>query len=356
MNLKRIRTLIKNEVLHGPKDVVLIMSIVMPVLLALFFNLAFGNIFSDRAVLGIYDEGESDLTALLDESSSINLKTYGSESSLIEAATNGSIDMGIVLPADFDNTVLSGAADIQAYTWGESLSKHRVIIATILSDAIHDLSGATLPVTIETVALGATADTSWNDRLLPLVILTALFFGGMMIPASSLINEKNRHTLEALNITPATIGEIFTAKGTVGAILALLMGVLTLAISGQLHASYLSIVLVMGFGAVMAAEFGLIAGAYIKDMNTLFAFWKFGGLLLFGPAIVYIFPQMPQWIGYIFPTFYVIKPVIDLSINGLGFSSIILELVILIAIVILFVIIIRRIVGKLSNQALRLNG
>jgi len=177
-----------------------------------------------------------------------------------------------------------------------------------------------------------------------------------MIPASSLINEKNRHTLEALNITPATIGEIFTAKGTVGAILALLMGVLTLVISGQLHASYLSIVLVMGFGAVMAAEFGLIAGAYIKDMNTLFAFWKFGGLLLFGPAIVYIFPQMPQWIGYIFPTFYVIKPVIDLSINGLGFSSIILELVILIAIVILFVIIIRRIVGKLSNQALRLNG
>jgi ABC-2 type transport system permease protein len=355
MKLTRIRTLVRNEVFHGPKDLVLVMSVVMPVLLALFFNLAFGNIFSDRAVLGIYDEGESGLVALLDESNSINVKNYESESALIEAATNGSIDMGMVLAANMDDLILSGNADIKAYTWGESLSKHRVIIATALSDAIHELSGAILPVNIETVALGDVSDTSWNDRLLPLVVLVALFFGGMMIPASSLINEKNKHTLEAINITPATIGEIFTAKGTVGAILAVFMGVLTLAISGQFHSSFLSLILVMFLGALMAAQLGLIAGAYIKDMNTLFALWKFGGLLLMGPAIIYMFPQIPQWIGYIFPTYYVIKPVVDLSINGLGLSSIIPELVILIAIVAVIMIIVNRIVVKLSTQALRLS-
>jgi ABC-2 type transport system permease protein len=133
------------------------------------------------------------------------------------------------------------------------------------------------------------------------------------------------------------------------------MGVLTLVISGQFHASYLSLILVMGLGAIMAAELGLIAGAYIKDMNTLFALWKFGGLLLFGPAVVYMFPQIPQWIGYIFPTYYVIKPVVDLSINGLGLNSIVLELVILIAIVAVIMILVNRIVVKLSTQALRLN-
>jgi ABC-2 type transport system permease protein len=188
-----------------------------------------------------------------------------------------------------------------------------------------------------------------------MVVLTAIFFGGMMLPAASLINEKNKHTLEALSVSPATVGEIFTAKGTIGAILALVMGALTLAISGQLHSSFLSLILVMGLGSVMAAQLGLIAGAYIRDMNTLFALWKFGGLLLFGPAVVYMFPQIPQWIGYIFPTFYVIKPVVDLTINGLGFESIIFELVILIAIVAAIMIIINRIVVKLSSQALRLN-
>jgi len=131
---------------------------------------------------------------------------------------------------------------------------------------------------------------------------------------------------------------------------------LTLVISGSSGSSFLSLLLVMGLGAIMAAEFGLLAGAFIKDMNTLFAFWKFGGLLLFGPAIVFMFPQIPQWIGYIFPTFYVIKPVVDLSVNGLGFSSIVLYLAILIVIVILMALVVRSVVNRLSTQALRLNG
>jgi ABC-2 type transport system permease protein len=69
-----------------------------------------------------------------------------------------------------------------------------------------------------------------------------------------------------------------------------------------------------------------------------------------------MFPQMPQWIGYIFPTFYVIKPVIDLSVNGLGLGSIITNLTILVIIVIVFALVVSRIVSRLSTRALRLNG
>ncbi len=91
-------------------------------------------------------------------------------------------------------------------------------------------------------------------------------------------------------------------------------------------------------------------------MNSLFALWKFGGLILFGPAIVFMFPQIPTWVGYIFPTFYVVKPVVDLSVNNLGFSSIVFNLVILIIIVIIMALAVRAIVNRLSTQALRLNG
>jgi ABC-2 type transport system permease protein len=91
-------------------------------------------------------------------------------------------------------------------------------------------------------------------------------------------------------------------------------------------------------------------------MNTLFAFWKFGGLLLFGPAIVYMFPQIPQWIGYLFPTYYVIKPVMDLSILGLGFGAVVPNLVILSGIVILAALGVSLVVNRLSSRALRLNG
>lgn len=355
MSLKGIWTLIKTEVFHGPKDVVLIMAVVMPILLALFVNLAFGDIFTDRAKLGIYDEGNSPLTAKLDSAGSMSVKTYRNEADLRAAVANGALDMGIVLPNDFDTKVASGTIKLKAYVWGESLARSHAAIPLALDDAVREMIGASLPVNIKSVPLGDASSLPWNDRLLPLTVLMAAFFGGMMLPASSLIHEKQGRTLEALNVTPTTIGDIFIAKGVIGAILATIMGVLTLAISTSFGSSPLALVVVLALGAVLAAEIGLLAGAFIKDMNTLFAFWKFGGLLLFGPAVVYMFPKIPSWVGYIFPTFYVIKPVTDLSVLGLGFGSVTLYVGILVAIVIVMGLAVLNIVKRLSTQALRLN-
>jgi ABC-2 type transport system permease protein len=206
------------------------------------------------------------------------------------------------------------------------------------------------------VPLGDASSLPWSDRLLPLTVLMAVFFGGMMLPASSLINEKQRRTLEALNVTPATIGDIFTAKGVIGAVLATVMGIITLAISSSFSGSPLALVLVLGLGAVLAVEIGLVAGAFIRDMNTLFALWKFGGILLFGPAVVFMFPQIPSWVGYIFPTYYVIRPVVDLSVSGLGFGAVLLYVGILVAIIIIMALALVNIVNRLSTQALRLGA
>jgi ABC-2 type transport system permease protein len=355
MSLKRIWTLIKTEVFHGPKDVVLVMAVAIPILLALFVNLAFGDIFTDRARVGIYDAGSSPLTARLVSAGSMSVKTYRNEADLRAAAANGAMDMGIVLPADFDAALAGGTVRLKAYTWGESLAKNREVISLALNDAVREMTGAALPANIESVPLGDKSSLPWSDRLLPLTVLMAVFFGGMMLPASSLIHEKQRRTLEALNVTPATISDIFTAKGVIGAVLATIMGVLTLAISTSFGNSPVAMVVLLGLGAIMAAEMGLLAGALIKDMNTLFAFWKFGGLLLFGPAVVYMFPQIPSWVGYIFPTFYVIKPVTDLSVLGVGFGSVALYAGILVAIILVMGLVVMNIVKRLSTQALRLN-
>jgi ABC-2 type transport system permease protein len=355
MNVKRIVMLVKNEILHGSKDAVLVMAVVMPILLALFVNLAFGNIFTDRAKLGIYDAGNSQLSTRLGSVESISTKIYKSETDLKAAAASGAIDIGIMLPNNFDATLTTGTVKLKAYVWGESLSKNRTIIPVVLADSIREITGAELPVNIETIALGDESSVPWSDRLLPVTVLMAIFFGGMMIPASSLIKEKQRRTLEALNVTPATVTDIFTAKGIIGAVLAIIMGILTLAISTSFGASPVLLVIVLGMGAIMAAEIGLLVGAYVRDMNTLFAFWKFGGILLFGPAIIFMFPQIPSWIGYIFPTYYVIRPVMDISVSGLGFGSVSLYVGILIAIIVIMAMVVMSIVRRLSTQALRLN-
>jgi ABC-2 type transport system permease protein len=356
MNLKRIWTLVKTEILHGPKDVVVVMAVVLPVLLAFFVNLAFGNIFTDRAKLGVYDAGNSPLTIKLESSESMTVKIYQNEDDLKAAAANGAVDMGIVLPSDFDTRLAQGTVEIKAYVWGESLAKNRTVIPLALSDAIREETGSELPVNITTEPLGDESNLPWSDRLLPLTVLIAVFFGGMMLPASSLIHEKQRRTLEALNVTPTTVGDIFASKGIIGAVLAIIMGVITLAIGKSFGGSPLALVLALALGAVLAAEIGLLVGAFIRDMNTLFALWKFGGLLLFGPAFIFMFPQIPSWIGYIFPTYYVIRPVTDLAVLGVSFISVSLYIGILIAIVVVTGMVVMNVVRRLSTQALKLNG
>jgi ABC-2 type transport system permease protein len=356
VSLKRVWTLVKTEIFHGPKDVVLVMAVVVPILLALFVSLAFGDIFTDRAKLGIYDEGSSSITPLLESAAEMSVSIYQNEAALRSAAANGSIDVGIVFPADFDLKLTNNTVNLRAYVWGESLAKNRSIIPLAVTNALRELIGSELLVNIESVPLGDKSSLPWSDRLLPLTILVAVFFGGMMIPASSLIHEKQRRTLEALNVTPATIGDIFTAKGIIGAILAIIMAVITLAISTSFGNSPLALVGVLILGAILAAEIGLLVGAFINDMNTLFAFWKFGGLLLFGPAFIFMFPQIPSWIGYIFPTYYVIRPVTDLTVQGAGFASVALYVWILVAIVIIMGVAVMKIVRRLSTQALKING
>ena len=151
---------------------------------------------------------------------------------------------------------------------------------------------------------------------LPLIVLMAVFVGGLFLPATSVINEKEKKTLGALLITPTTIGDVFLAKGLLGIILSLFMGLVILVLNQAFGAEPLLLLLVLALGAIMASELGILFGAVIKNITTMFAIWKFGGILLFGPALVYMFPQIPEWVGRIFPTYYLIQPIIEISQRG----------------------------------------
>lgn len=355
MSIKHIITLFNREVIHGPKDVTFIMVVVTPILISLFISLAFGNIFSEKPKLGLTDLGNSQLVSLLKDNNTLLIKEYPDEAALKEAATSGAVDMGLVLPADFDTTLLqTNTLKSSAYVWGESLAKNRMIIPAVLADTARQITGAEVPVEINSISLGDEQNVPWSDRLFPFVVLMAMFFSGLMLPASSLIDEKQKRTLEAVNITPATLGEIFTAKGAIGTLLGLIMGLIILGMNSAFGNAPLPLVLMLVLGSLMASLLGLLAGAFIKDMNTLFAVWKFGGLLLFGPAFIYLFPQIPQWIGYFFPTYYILKPVVDLSIYDASWSDIALNAGITMILVAILLAVVSNVVKRMSNSALRL--
>jgi ABC-2 type transport system permease protein len=352
MSVRRVAVLLRRELLQGPKSFIFLWAVVLPIVMSLVLSLVFGTLFNDKPRLGIVDEDSSALVSLARESPSVITKEYGTVNDIEQAVKTGAVDFGIVLPEDFDRSVTDGQhVEITAYVWGESLAKHRIIAQAALRDLVRELSGQEAPLDININTLGDEVSIPWSDRLLPFLVLMAVFVGGMFLPATSLVTEKQKRTLEALIVTPTTLREVFLAKGILGFTISLTMGLIILALNQAFGAEPGLLVLMLALGAVMAAELGLILGSFAKDMASLFATWKFGGILLFGPAVIYLFPEIPQWIGKVFPTYYLVEPVVRISQQGGGWSDITTNVFVLVGLDVVLVAIVALALKKMRRAA-----
>ena len=351
MSIRRVAILVGKDFKYGSKGFVFIMAIVAPLLISLVLTLVFGTFFSQTAKLGLTDQGDSRLVDLMSASDSVQTRTYASTDELKRAVEAGTVDMGLAVPQGFDEEVSRGTAIVlPAYVWGESLAKNRGILLATVNSAVRQLAGQEVPVHIETTTLGDTQNVPWNDRLLPFVLLYAVTIGGSMVPASLLVDEKQKHTLTALEITPTALGDILTAKGLIGIILALVMSIVILLLNQAFGVQPGLLMIVLGLGAVLAALFGLLLGSLVKDINTLFATIKAVGLLLYAPVFVYMFPQIPQWVGKIFPTYYIVQPVVEISQQGGAWSDIILEVSVLVGLIVLMLVLTTVFSRRLKQQ------
>jgi ABC-2 type transport system permease protein len=336
MNLRRVGILLKKEFVYSAKSVLFIIAVVTPLALTLVMSLLFGTLFSGRPTLGLVDEGASQTAGTLAGLNSLEVKEYPNAEELKRSVGAGTVDMGLVLPTGLDAQLVQGKpASLTAYVWGESLLKDRAILGAAITYAMRDATGAEAPVEIMTTTVGEDEPISWNERLLPVMVLMSIVMAGSLVPASSLVDEKQKRTLKALITTPASTGDVFLAKGLLGIIVSLGMGILILVLNQAFGSQPLLLVGILGLGATLAAAFGVLLGALMRDINTLFTTVKAIGILLYAPAIVYLFPAIPPWIGRLFPTYYMVAPVVEISLRGARWPDVMQEVLILIGLIVL---------------------
>ena len=337
MSARRVGVLLAKEFTRGATNFIFIFALVVPIVFSLVLNLLFGSFFSGKPKLGVADLGSSNLVTQAQAVDSIIVTEYESDAALREAVQVGAVDLGLTLPANFDTAVQTGeSVEIEAYIWGESLMQDRAILGTSIAVWIRTIAGQEKPVEIVTTTLGDGA-VPWQERLLPFVVLITLMIGGIMVPATSLVEEKMKRTLTAVTTTPTSIGEVYLAKGLLGVIIGIVMGVVILAMNRAFGSQPLLLVGLLALGGVMASTFGILLGILLKDINSLFATIKGIGILLYAPAIVYLFPTLPEWVARIFPTYYIIGPIVDVTQQGATFGDVAPDLAILLAIILLLV-------------------
>jgi ABC-2 type transport system permease protein len=159
-------------------------------------------------------------------------------------------------------------------------------------------------------------------RLTPLLVMYALVIAAVFLPSFSLADEREKRTLVALSVSPARLPEVILAKGVLGFIVALTMAVLTLWLNQALTGDAAAMVIALVVAAVMLIEIGLIFGIAARTVTGVFTLIKGTAWLLVGPTVFYIFPEWPQWIAKLFPTYWVINPVFEVTIDGAGLGDV----------------------------------
>lgn len=320
MNISRLMSMTKKDIVLTTRESFFLFMIIMPVLMTLVLNAALGSIGTATPDVAVY--GENELVPILEEEPSIEVHTVQSEQELRDKVLQGEYDAGLLFTGSeiesFPTLLISG----------ESLLNDRMTIGATLVSAYRKKLGVEETITFDTRVVG-TEEYSLKVRLIPFLLIMATLIGGLII-SSSLIEEREMKTLEAVLVTPITSLEVVMAKSLYGLFLGLILGILILALNGSFTGGTPLILLFLVLGTFFTVGLGLTAGVLMKNITDLIARMKIFNLFLMFPAFVILFPQIPQWLGRFFPTYYFIHPILSITQEGAGWSDVWWEAVIMV--------------------------
>ncbi len=328
MDLRRVAAILRKDLRLGPRSPLLLWALVIPLLLTVLVRGVFGELFAGEPRLGVVDEGDSAVVEVLRDLGGVRLTLLDDPDELADLVADHRLDAGLVLPVGVDDRVRAGEAPaIRAWLAGGSGPEARALVLVRTLEAFRTVAGDVSTVEVTFEELGDTS-LPLDLRLLPLLVMYAVAIPGGMVPASSLVEEKERGTLASLLATPTSMREVLFAKGLLGVLLAVAAGLATLLLNDAFGVSPTAVVLAVLVGATMMASIGLVMGAWSPDMTTMFTAWKAGGMVIFLPAIFFIWPQLPSWPGRLMPAWYFLHPAYAVGVEGAGLTDVAGELAI----------------------------
>lgn len=258
------------------------------------------------------------------------------ESLMIEHAAHA----GLILPADFDRalqaeenppvTLLLNRGQLGADG-----------VAQVVLTTIGLLSPQSLGVDLtQRVVNEAPADGGLlasgrldfrNTFAILSIVLVLATLGVFMVPVS-IIEEKERRTIEALLVAPVSHVDLTVAKALGGLIYAITSGTVVLLVNQAfVDANVVALAVVLGLGGLAAVMLGLFMGSLFESMQSLNVWSTFAMIPFLGPIILMFLPGNSTLQGalQLLPTYHLLQGLqlaLDrqADLSGLGLHLVVL--------------------------------
>jgi ABC-2 type transport system permease protein len=338
----------RKEFLHIVRDPgTLVFALALPILQLFLFGFAVDTNIRQVATV-VLDQSQTQESRRLLESFAgsdvFALRSYvTSPDAMYEAIRSGKARVGIRIPYDYARRLQDGTgATVLVLVDGSDSTVAAQAISTATGVALQEslvrvLPDGTMPVEVRPSVLYNPATRSANF-FVPGLVAILLQVMTILLIALSLVRERERGTLEQLEMTPVAplglmVGKMIPygvlAFGELCAILAVMRVVFLVPVHGNvlllLALSLPFLLTVLGLGLMISTKAKTQAEAFQLSMGTILP-------SVFLSGYIFLIENMPlpfQWISHLIPATYYIRILRGIVLRGAGMADLWREAVIL---------------------------
>lgn len=253
---KDIVDAIKSKVIQG-----LLIGVLTMMLTGRAFPLLLG--ISDLHTVVVYDEGDSEWVVALRKRPGVRLVRARTREAMEEAlASDGNAALGLVLPATLDQSIEKGSPPALEGTlphWTRQDEEEE--LETFYERELSALTGETVDIEIaEQRIYPKVAAKGFTGMAAGVIAMVSLTVGIFLVPFL-LVDEKQTKTMDALLVSPASIGQVVAGKAIAGTVYCLAATAVAFAFNQALVVNWGLAILGTLCGTLFGVALGLLVGS-----------------------------------------------------------------------------------------------
>lgn len=228
----------------------------------------------------IYDPDRSDLIRELAKDGSLDVRRVRSEQEIFESlGVNFSELAGLVIEPLIDERVFAGEPiTIRGYYphWMDNQDVDEMF--QVLESKLGQLAGALIQVDYADGARYPTLEMIGQSMMISSSLVIVLFTVGGMLTPFLMIEEKEKGTLAAILVSPASQTQFVLGKAIAGMFYTLIVGAVALSMSSRWIVHWDLLIMTVVVGSLFTVALGLIVGVYTENPSSM-GLW-FGLLMM----------------------------------------------------------------------------
>lgn len=273
MKFTSIYTIFLKDLKSSISDKTILLIIVIPLLVSIAIPLLMMQVGSMNASVAVFDQGNnSEFVAYMESLDFYNVTTVNSMDMLNETIANGDASSAVIIPANFSDDLEKGirpSMDI----WINPSKTDSMIFTSTYKEVLMNYTKQQFPVNISmyltgTSESGGGASLISSTGLIPMVILLTTVLLGVSILQYTLTTEKEKKTLDAILVSPASEKDVIYGKMLFGLALTMAVSLLVLAINNGFAGNPAATILFTLLGATAFVGIGLLIGSYSNTYTT----------------------------------------------------------------------------------------